>query len=159
MPRTTGDAVAAPAHPLQQGDLSQIAGYQLAKAELVTRDIFFRHAGEPLGLRPVEYAALTLVAGNPDSSQRRVGRALSLTPPNMTALVTRLEAKGWIERSSSTHDRRSQALRITKAGAALVRDASRRIAAGEKAELKLTPGEQGMLLELLQKVALSRRHD
>lgn len=159
MPRTPGDAGPAPAHQLLQAGLQQIIGYQLAKAELVTRDIFFRNAGEPLGLRPVEYAALTLVAGNPDSSQRRVARVLSLTPPNMTALVARLEANGWIERSSSTQDRRSQALRITKTGAALVREATRRIAGGEKAELKLTHGEEAMLLELLQKVANSRRHD
>jgi DNA-binding MarR family transcriptional regulator len=158
MPRTTADAESAPALQLQPAGLSQVVGFQLAKAELLTRDIFFRHAGEPLGVRPVEYAALAVVAANPDSSQRRLGNALSLTPPNTTALVARLEGKGWIERSSSTQDRRSQALRITKAGAALVREATKRITAAEQAELKLSPGEQAILLELLQKVALSRRH-
>lgn len=158
MPRTTADAGPVSAHQLQQAGLEQVIGYQLAKAELVARDLFFRHAGEPLGVRPVEYAALSLVAANPDSSQRRVARALSLTPPNMTALVTRLEANGWIERSSNAQDRRSQALRITKSGAALVREATRRIAAAEQAELKLSPGEQAILLELLQKVSLSRKH-
>ena len=158
MPRTPGDAGPAPAHQLQLAGLSQVVGFQLVKAELLTRDIFLRHVGEPLGVRPVEYAALALVAANPESSQRRLGSALSLTPPNTTALVARLEAKGWIERSSSAHDRRSQALRITKAGAALVREATRRISAAEQAELKLSPGEQAILLELLQKVALSHRH-
>ena len=157
MPTATASAAGAPTHQPQQGGLEQVIGYQLAKAELVSRDIFFRHAGEPLGVRPVEYAALTLVAAHPDGSLRRLARALALTPPNMTAIVNRLEAQGWVTRSSSTQDRRSQALRITKAGAALVREATRRITAAEKAELKLTPGEQAMLLELLQKVAVSRR--
>jgi DNA-binding MarR family transcriptional regulator len=142
--------------PLQEDGLQQVIGFRMAKAELAMRRIFVRHAGEPLGLRPVEYAALMLLAANPGSSQTRLAQALSLTAPKMTALVNRLEVKGWIERSSSEQDRRSQMVRVTKAGAALGREATQRIRAAERAELQLTAGEQAMLLELLEKVALGR---
>ena len=145
------------AKPKREDELRHVIGFHMTKAELAMRGIFVRHAGEPLGLRPVEYAALMLLVADPGSSQTRLARALSLTAPKMTALVNRLETKGWIERSSSTQDRRSQMLQVTRAGAALGREATERIRAAERAELQLSTGEQAMLLELLDKVASGAR--
>jgi DNA-binding MarR family transcriptional regulator len=144
----------APDLPEQAG-LQPVLGLRLAQAQLATRAIFFQEAGEPLNLRPVEFAVLSLVAAHPDTPQTRLARALSVTPPNMTGIINRMEARGWIERTSSTEDRRSQMLKLTRSGAALLRESTQRIAAAEKAQLRLSPGEQAMLLELLEKVARS----
>lgn len=155
-PKRTVRADLTPAGQLEEARLQNVLGYQLAQAAIVTNDLFARHAGEPFALRPVEYTVLTLVAENPGGSLARLARALAVTAPNITAMVDRLEAKGWLQRAYSEQDRRAQVLHVTPAGAELVRAATQRIAEAERAALPLTPGERGMLLELLHKVACAR---
>lgn len=140
---------------LEKAGLQPVLGFCLAQAHLATRAIFFQQAGQPLNLRPVEFAVLSLVAAHPDTPQTRLARMLSVTPPNMTGIINRMETRGWVERNSSTEDRRSQVLKLTRSGAALLSEATRRITAAEKAQLRLSPGEQAMLLELLEKVSRS----
>ena len=145
-----------PAGQLAEAKLHFVLGYQLAQASIVTHDLFLRHAGKPFGLKPVEYTVLTLIAENPGGSLVRLARALSVTAPNITALVDRLEAKGLVARTASKKDRRAQVLQVTKSGAELVRETTQRIVAAEKLALALTPGEQTILAELLHKVACAR---
>ena len=138
---------------LEEPGLRPVVGLRLAQAQLATRAIFIQQVGEPLNLRPVEFAVLSMVAADPGTPQTRLARALSVTPPNMTGIINRMEGRGWIERSASTEDRRSQMLKLTRSGAALLRESTLRIAAAEKALLRLSPAEQAMLLELLDKVS------
>ena len=146
-----------PAGQLSEAKLHFVLGYQLAQAAIVTNGLFRRHAGEPFGLRPVEYTVLTLIAENPGGSQARLARALAVTAPNITAIVDRLEAKGWIARSRSEHDRRSQTLHATKKGGELARKATQGIVDAERGTLSgLSTGEQMILIELLHKVACER---
>jgi DNA-binding MarR family transcriptional regulator len=145
-----------PAGRLEEARLQSVLGYQLAQAVLVTDAIFRQQVGEPLGLRPVEYTILTLVAENPGGSLARLARALSVTAPHITALVDRLEGAGLLARSASASDRRAQVLSVTAKGARLVQQATERILAAEKAVLPLTAGEQAILAELLHKVACTR---
>ena len=145
-----------PAGRLEEARLQQVLGYQLAQASIVTDAIFRGEVGKPLSLGPVEYTVLTLVAENPGGSLARIARALSVTPPHITALVDRLESRGLVARSASDSDRRSQVLSVTRRGAELVRKATDRILAVESATLALSRGEQAMLAELLHKVACAR---
>lgn len=145
-----------PAGQMEEASLQKVLGYQLAQAALVTDAIFWEAAGKPFNLRPVEYTVLTLIAENPGGSLVRLARALSVTPPNITTMVDRLEGKGLIARKASQEDRRSQVLHVTAKGAELVRKATQNILAGEAAALPLTPGEQAILAELLHKVAAAR---
>jgi len=145
-----------PAGRMEEASLQKVLGYQLAQATLVTDVIFFEQVGKPFGLRPVEYTVLTLIAENPGGSLVRLARALSVTPPNITAIVDRLEGKGLIARQASEQDRRAHVLHVTAKGADLVRKATQRIVAAESASLLLTTGEQAILAELLHKVALAR---
>jgi len=145
-----------PAGRMEEARLQKVLGYQLAQAVLVTDAIFFEQVGEPFNLRPVEYTVLTLIAENPGGSLVRLARALSVTPPNISTMVDRLEAKGLIAREASEQDRRAHVLHVTAKGAELVRKATQRIVAAESATLPLTPGEQAILAELLHKVALAR---
>jgi DNA-binding MarR family transcriptional regulator len=145
-----------PAGRLDEARLKKVLGYQLAQAAIVTDAIFLSVAGEPMELRPVEYTVLTLVAENPGGSLARIARALSVTPPHITAIVDRLEARGLVARKASDQDRRAQLLSATRAGAELVRKATDRILEAEQAALPLTAGEQAILAELLHKVACAR---
>lgn len=147
-----------PAGRLAEAKLHFVLGYQLAQASIVTHELFLRHAGKPFGLRPVEYTVLTLIAENPGGSLARLARALAVTAPNITAIVDRLEAKGWIARTRSQDDRRSQLLHATPQGDELVRKATQGIVEAERGALsQLSPGEQMILVELLHKVACARQ--
>jgi DNA-binding MarR family transcriptional regulator len=99
---------------------------------------------------------LTLIAENPGGSLVRLARALSVTPPNISTMVDRLEGKGLVAREASEQDRRAHVLHVTAKGAELVRKATQRIVAAESAALPLTAGEQAILTELLHKVAAAR---
>ena len=145
-----------PAGRMEEASLQNVLGYQLAQAALVTDAIFFEQVGEPFNLRPVDYTVLTLIAENPGGSLVRLARALSVTPPNITLIVDRLEAKGLIAREASEQDRRTHVLHVTAKGAELVRKSTQRIVAAESSTLPLSPGEQAILAELLHKVALAR---
>jgi DNA-binding MarR family transcriptional regulator len=145
-----------PAGRLEEVRLQRVLGYQLAQAALVTDAIFRDQVGGPLELGPVEYTVLTLIAENPGGSLARLARALAVTPPHITALVDRLDARGLVSRNASDADRRAQVLSVTRSGAALVRKASSLIIAAENAVLPLSPGEQTILAELLHKVACAR---
>jgi DNA-binding MarR family transcriptional regulator len=145
-----------PAGRLEEAGLQRVIGYQLAQAAIVTDTLFQRAVGEPHALRPVEYTVLTLIDENPGGSLVRIARALAVTPPNITTMVDRLEARGLIARTQSDEDRRTQVLRTTTKGATLVRKATQQILALEKESLALSAGEHAMLLELLHKVACAR---
>jgi DNA-binding MarR family transcriptional regulator len=145
-----------PAGRMEEASLQKVLGYQLAQAAIVTDAIFFEQVGEPFKLRPVEYTVLTLIAENPGGSLVRLARALSVTAPNISAMVDKLEAKHLIARQASKEDRRAQVLHVTAKGADVVRQATRRILDAESASLPLSPGEQAILAELLHKVALAR---
>lgn len=154
--RKPSTAELTPAGRLEEAGLTGVLGYQIAQAQIVTDAIYRAEVGEPFGLRPVEYTVLTLIAENPGGSLARLARALSVTAPNITAMVDRLESKGLVARAPSDEDRRSHVLNTTRKGAELVRKATRLIVAREQALLPLTAGERAMLLELLHKVASAR---
>jgi DNA-binding MarR family transcriptional regulator len=145
-----------PAGRLEEARLKKVLGYQLAQAAIVTDGIFRAQVGEPMQLTPVDYSVLTLVAENPGGSLARIARALSVTPPHITAIVDRLEARGLLARKASEKDRRARVLSVTRAGADTVRRATDRILAVEKSALALSEGEQAILAELLHKVACAR---
>lgn len=146
-----------PAGRLEEARLRSVLGYQLVQASIVTDAIYAEQVGQPLQLRPVDYTVLTLIAENPGGSLARLARALAVTAPHVSLVVDRLEERKLIERTQSEEDRRTQVLRVTARGAALVREATEKIVAAEEAQIPLTTGERGLLIELLHKVASARR--
>ena len=163
MPRhddpTSADAAAAPSHhPLDQGALRHVLGYQISLADIPSKKLFFRYIGEPLRLRPVEFSLLVLVRSNRDVTQKQLGQALSLSAPNLTLLLDKLEERGVLVRERSELDRRVQHVRLTPAGEDITR---RALEASHPMEREwsrvLSDAEKAMLSELLQKIAKPRR--
>jgi DNA-binding MarR family transcriptional regulator len=138
--------------------LDHLLGYGLAQASIPVRQVFVRHVGEPMGLRPVEFTILVLLAANPGATARQLAQALSLAAPNITILLDRLAERGFLERVRSEADRRAQHIHLTPAGADLARRAHAVSKTMEHEVLRdLTEAERAMLLELLQKVARQRQ--
>ena len=155
--KRTARPALTPAGRLEEARLQMVLGYQLAQATIVTDAVFRGEVGEPLELRPVEYTVLTLIAENPGGgSPARLARALSVTAPNISAIVDRLVSRGLVQRKASKEDRRAHILTVTPSGGELVRKATERIVTAERAALSLTAGEQAILAELLHKVACAR---
>jgi DNA-binding MarR family transcriptional regulator len=147
-----------PAGRLVESGLQNILGYQIAQAAITTDAVFSQQAGQALGLRRVEYTILMLIRENPACTSGRLVRALDVTAPNITMWIDKLEQRGLVRRAQSASDRRANHLELTPEGEALAQEATRRLIEGEAETLaaRLTPGERGILLELLHKVALCR---
>lgn len=143
---------------LSEAALHGVVGYQLAQATIVTTQVFESAVGETRGLRPVEFTLLALVHANPDVTARQLARGLAVTPPNIAAWLDKLESRGLVHRSRSLADARQQHIRTTATGAKLAIASTQSLLAGEEAALAaLSNAERAMLVELLHKVALTRK--
>ena len=143
---------------LDYSGLQHLLGFQLAQADIPARSLYFKHIGEQLGLRPVEFSILMLLAFNPGASPKQIAQALALSAPNLTVMLDRLVDKGWIERTRSQTDRRAQHLHLSGSGRELAQRAHEVSQTMESDMLaQLTEGERAMLRELLAKVARFRK--
>jgi DNA-binding MarR family transcriptional regulator len=77
----------------------------------------------PLGIEVRQFAALTALADGVPSQRELAGR-LTVSGPVVVEIVDALEARGLVERRRDAADRRSNALRVTAAGAATLADAT-----------------------------------
>ncbi|GMM62070.1 MarR family winged helix-turn-helix transcriptional regulator [Novosphingobium pituita] len=109
---------------LLANSVEQLLGYQLRRASAVMMADLARELGD-FELRPAEVTALLVVSENPACSQTEVGQTLGIKRANMVPIVSRLMERGLVDRERA--DGRSHALRVTEAGAALVREAQARI--------------------------------
>jgi DNA-binding MarR family transcriptional regulator len=139
---------------LSLGPLAGIVGYHIAQASVATYEAFERHIGEPFELRKVDFSLLMLLHANGALSPKQLAATLTLTSPNLTLLLDRLQARGLLRRERNPADGRSQHIRLTDSGQRLARD-SAAAAQPMEADLRqrLTRAEHAMLIELLCRLA------
>jgi DNA-binding MarR family transcriptional regulator len=103
---------------------------------------------EPLKLRHTEVAFLLLIDRTPGISQSEAGRILDIQRANMVPFVSRLERRGLVDRTKV--DGRSQALRLTAAGRAMLAKARRVIGSFEASLMNRVPEKmRPMVLPIL----------
>lgn len=141
---------------LDQSGLTHLVGYAATRASVELKKSFQRHLG-PMKLKAVEFSILVLVDTNPEVNQKQLGRALDVSAPNLAVTLDRMVEQGWVRRERSERDRRAQLVRLTPAGKTLVTRARKIGQTMEQEALKvLSPAEQALLIELLQRVAVGR---
>ena len=69
-----------------------------------------------MGLEASELAALEHLQAAGPMTQKRLGERLAMSPGAVTAMIDRLERRGYVERIPNPEDRRSALVRITKVG-------------------------------------------
>jgi DNA-binding MarR family transcriptional regulator len=69
-----------------------------------------------MSLETSELAALEHLQAAGPMTQKRLVERLSMSPGAVTAMIDRLEARGYVERMPNPEDRRSALVLITKAG-------------------------------------------
>lgn len=140
------------AHVLAQDDLLALAGYNLKRAYIRTRNDF-KTALEDTGLSPRTFSVLSIVTANPRITQSDTARLLGIERSGMVVIVDELEKRGLLLRKPVPEDRRAYALDVTRAGAALYRVALERVREHEDRVFgALDDAERETLMALLRRV-------
>ncbi len=125
-------------------------GYLLALATVQTQRVFSDHIGEPYELKPVEFTLLVVLLANPGAAPKQLARALRMPASNLTVLVDRLVARGFVQRQRSATDGRALELLLTAEGERLAQRV-RAISRTMESDLlqRFSHGERTLLRELL----------
>src|SRR5689334_6030331 len=100
---------------LQLGELSELLGYVLKRAQLKVFEDFLR-CMESLQLTPAQFSVLMLLEKNPGRNQTEIASTLGILRPNFVAMLDSLENRELCTRVRSAHDRRSHILLLTDKG-------------------------------------------
>lgn len=146
-----------PEEPLDESPLTELIGYQLAQASIVTARVFQTRVGKPQDLNTVEYTMLALIRANPGVSPSQLRKALGISKPYVTAGLEKLHSRKLISREVNPSDQRAQCLHVTPASARQVESMTAELLAGERDAMPtLSSAERMMLAELLHKLAQAR---
>src|ERR1700739_4068435 len=134
---------------LQLGELSELLGYPLKRAQLKIFEDFLRCMA-PLQLTPAQFSVLLLLERNPGRNQTEIASTLGILRPNFVAMLDGLESRELCARMRSTNDRRSHILVLTDKGRAVLARAKKLVAAKHEARLNelLGPAHRGALLAM-----------
>lgn len=150
--RDPDDEVAGGA--LKMGELSDLLGYALKRAQLKVFDDFLRCVSS-LQLTPAQFSVLLLMERNPGRNQTEIANALGILRPNFVAMLDALESRELCMRVRSAHDRRSHSLVLTDKGRATLARAKKLVATKHEARLNevLGPANRAALLQMLTTIA------
>jgi DNA-binding MarR family transcriptional regulator len=153
-PRSGPDDGVAAAGALEMGELSELLGYSLKRAQLKVFEDFLRCVA-PLQLTPAQFSVLLLLDKNPGRNQTEIANTLGILRPNFVAMLDGLESRQFCLRMRSANDRRSHVLTLTDKGRATLARAKKLVAAKHEARLieLLGPANHAALLSILAKLA------
>ena len=139
---------------LQLGELSELLGYSLKRAQLKIFEDFLRCVA-PLQLTPAQFSVLLLLEKNPGRNQTEIANTLGILRPNFVAMLDGLESRDLCTRMRSTNDRRSHVLMLTDKGRAVLARAKKLVASKHEARLNelLGPANRSALLSMLSRIA------
>ena len=137
---------------IDYGLLPGLVGYQLRMAQIALFRDFAQGPGE-LEVTPGLFGVLVIIEANRDLKQSDLARAAHLDRSTVVTVIDNLERRGLVERRAALHDRRSNAIRLTADGSALLRQLKRQVRQHEKRLLQnFSNTEREHLVALLQKV-------
>ena len=140
--------------PIELGELSELLGYTLKRAQLKIFEDFLRCMA-PLQLTPAQFSVLLLLDRNPGRNQTEIANTLGILRPNFVAMLDGLENRDLCARIRSVNDRRSHQLVLTDKGKAVLARAKKLVAAKHETRLNelLGPANRAALVGMLAKIA------
>jgi DNA-binding MarR family transcriptional regulator len=96
-------------------DLYKKPGHLIRRLQQIAVALFVTEC-EAFDLTPIQYASLIVIREVPDLDATRLSSLVALDRATLAKVIERLEAKGWILRTSSPLDKRAKLLRITQKG-------------------------------------------
>ena len=134
---------------MQLKDLHSKPGHLIRRAQQIAVAIFMDECAE-YDLTPVQYAALAAIRENPGIDATRLSTLIAFDRSTLGNVLERLEARKLVVRYASAEDKRIKLLKITTAGAALIRRAEAAVLrAQERILAPLGRADQNKFMELL----------
>jgi MarR family transcriptional regulator, temperature-dependent positive regulator of motility len=125
-------------------------GYLVRRAQQIAVSTFYSIIGNEV--TPIQYAALRILREQPEIDQVTLGKLCALDTSTAATLAVRLEERGLVERFMRTSNKRHRLLRLTAAGAALVKRLAPLSSELRRRMLEPLAGdEQEAFLDLLRK--------
>ncbi len=142
-----------PGEALEYGLLSGLLGYRLRRAQqTVFADFAAAFSGD--AVTPGQLGLLALIRENPGISQSALARAVGIERATLGEVMERFVQRGLVSRRRSPTDRRSFALELSPAGAALYKTLIPKVRAHERRISEhLTADEHATLMALLGKMS------
>ncbi len=96
---------------------AHLAALNLFKSNNLLSRAITKHLSE-FGLTISQHSVMAFLSANGDKglALSELGEILSLSSPNITNVVDRLEEKGWVRRTSHGSDRRVKIIQLTEQG-------------------------------------------
>ena len=130
--------------------LHERPGFLVRRLHQIYYAIFYEEC-KTQNVTPVQYGVLTIVALHPDLDQTSLGQAIGLDRTTTADVIKRLEQRGWLERRSSSVDRRTRHVRLTQEGRAIVESLQNNIDRLQERFLQpLRPAERAMFMQLMR---------
>ncbi|HWL81720.1 MAG TPA: MarR family transcriptional regulator [Roseomonas sp.] len=146
------DVVRARQEPIDLGPLPGLLGHLLRRAH-GRMQTGFAEATAGTGVTASEFALLCLVEANPGITLGQLAQAAALDKSTLSPAMQRLAERQLVERQPVSGDRRTQALRLSPAGAALLPSLKACVEDYEgRMVTLLTEQERETLLGLLRKL-------
>lgn len=134
-------------------ELYAMPGHLIRRVQQISAALFAEECAG-FDLTSVQFAALFAIRANPEVDATRLSALIAFDRSTIGDVLERMEAKGWIMRRAGAQDRRVKLLRLTAAGARLLRavePAVRRVQARLLAPL--APADRATLRRLLAELA------
>ncbi|MBD3837733.1 MarR family transcriptional regulator [Brevundimonas sp.] len=139
--------------PKKVGPLATSPSHLMHRALQLALDIYAEETG-PDGLTQRQFAVLEAASLKAGLTQTELVRMTGIDRSTLADLVTRMTAKGLLERERSTLDARAKAVRLSTDGAARLEAARPRVEAADKRIMGLLPkGQREAFLNQLAELA------
>lgn len=137
----------------RQGALADSPSHQMHRALQLALDVYAEEVGSD-GPTQRQFAVLEAVSVQAGLTQTDLVKATGIDRSTLADLVSRMTAKGLLERERSTLDARAMAVRLSADGAAMLEAAKPRVQAADKRIMGLLPkGKREAFLEMLSELA------
>jgi len=142
-----------------QNHLTDMPGHLIRRLQQIASALFLDQA-RAFDFTPVQYAALVAIGNHPGLDQTTLCNEIALDRSTIGDVVSRLEKRGLIKRTSGAADRRTKSLHITAAGSRMIRDIEPAVAATQRLILApLKANERSAFMQMLMHlVHLNNEH-
>jgi DNA-binding MarR family transcriptional regulator len=136
--------------------LEQRPGYLIRRLHQIHVALFQENCAV-FEITPLQYSLLTALEKRGTADQTTLAADIALDRTTTTGALKRLQSRGFVDRATAHHDRRSQACRLTRAGVALLRkmEKSARAAHLETVDA-LSKADQKRFIAMMQKIVTAR---
>lgn len=115
--------------------------------------LYFKKSLQPLNVTPIQYALLKCLWDEDNQVPSQLAQTLCLDSSTITGILSRLEEKGYVERSFCKTDRRKVTVCLTEAGRGLQKPVEGIIAQANIAVTGDIPAEEiASFKDILQKI-------